>query len=146
MIVSRETLSIRLIVLKQNYCIIMVSIRLNRNYERGIQMELTKMELFKAMNDKHENLKDCEGMIISPVAVHTHTYTAADGTEHSVLVIKNGKDGKFYKTEVKAFIEKFMKYMEAFGDSPDEEKPDIVIVLNQSQKGNRYVTFDLVGA
>ena len=135
-----------LIVLKQIYCIIIVSIRLNRNQERGIQMELTKMELFKAMNDKHENLKDCEGMIISPVAVHTHTYTAADGTEHSVLVIKNGKDGKFYKTEVKAFIEKFMKYMEAFGDSPDEEKPDIVIVLNQSKKGNRYVTFDLVGA
>ena len=62
-------------------------------------MELTKMELFKAMNDKHENLKDCEGMILSPVAVHTHTYTAADGSEHSVLVIKNGKDGKFYKTE-----------------------------------------------
>ena len=24
-------------------------------------MELTKMELFKAMNDKHTNLKDCEG-------------------------------------------------------------------------------------
>ena len=37
-------------------------------------MELTKMELFKAMNDRHENLKDCEGMIISPVAHHTHTY------------------------------------------------------------------------
>ena len=146
MIVLCETLSIRLIVLKQIYCIIMVSIRLNRKQKGVILMELTKMELFKAMNDKHENLKECEGMIISPVAVHTHTYTAADGTEHSVLVIKNGKDGKFYKTEVKAFIEKFMKYMEAFGDSPDEEKPDIVIVLNQSKKGNRYVTFDLVGA
>lgn len=108
-------------------------------------MELTRAELFKAMNDKHENLKDCEGMVVSPVAVHTHTYTAADGTEHSVLVIKNGKDGKFYKTEVKAFIEKFMKYMEAFGDLPDDEKPDIVITLNQSKKGNRYVNFDLIG-
>ena len=107
-------------------------------------MELTRLELFKAMNDKHENLKDCEGMIISPVAVHTHTYTAADGSEHSVLVIKNGKDGKFYKTEVKAFIEKFMKYMESFGDLPDEEKPDIVIVINQSKKGNKYVNFDLM--
>ena len=107
-------------------------------------MELTRAELFKAMNDKHENLKDCEGMILAPVAVHTHTYTASDGSEHSVLVIKNGKDNKFYKTEVKAFIEKFMKYMEAFGDLPDEEKPDIVIVLNQSKKGNKYVNFDLV--
>ena len=107
-------------------------------------MELTRAELFKAMNDKHTNLKDCEGMIISPVAVHTHTYTAADGSEHAVLVIKNGKDNQFYKTEVKAFIEKFMKYEEAVGDLPDDEKPDIVVVLNQSKKGNRYVNFDLV--
>ena len=107
-------------------------------------MELTKMELFKAMNDKHTNLKDCEGMILSPVAVHTHTYSDADGKMHSVLVIKNGKDGKMYKTEVSAFIDKFMKYMEAFGDLPDEEKPDIVIVLNVSKKNNKYVNFDLV--
>lgn len=107
-------------------------------------MELTRTELFKAMNDKHTNLKDCEGMIISPVAVHTHTYTASDGTEHAVLVIKNGKDGEFYKTEVKAFIEKFLKYQEAFGDCSDEEKPEIKIVMNVSKKGNKYVNFDLV--
>lgn len=108
-------------------------------------MELTKIELFKAMNDKHTNLKDCEGLIISPVAVHTHSYMAADGTEHAVLVIKNGKDNKFYKTEVKAFIQKFMTYMESFGECPDNEKPDIVITLNQSKKGNKYVNFDLIG-
>ena len=107
-------------------------------------MELTKMELFKAMNDKHTNLKDCEGMIISPVAYHTHQYADADGKVHSVLVIKNGKDGKMYKTEVQAFIEKFLKYDEAFGESSDEEKPEIVIVLNTSKKGNKYVNFDLV--
>lgn len=107
-------------------------------------MELTRTELFKAMNDKHTNLKDCEGMIISPVAVHTHTYTASDGSEHAVLVIKNGKDGEFYKTEVKAFIEKFLKYQEAFGDCSDEEKPEIKIVMNVSKKGNKYVNFDLV--
>lgn len=109
-------------------------------------MELSKMELFKAMNDKHVNLRDCEGMILSPVAVHTHTYTASDGSEHSVLVIKNGKDGEFYKTEVKAFIEKFLKYQEAFGDVPDDEKPEIKIVLNVSKKGNKYVNFDLVSS
>ena len=107
-------------------------------------MELTKMELFKAMNDKHTNLRDCEGMVISPVATHTHTYTDADGKMHSVLVIKNGIDGKMYKTEVAAFIDKFMKYEEAFGDEPDENKPDITIVLNKSRKGNTYVNFDLV--
>ena len=107
-------------------------------------MELSAMELFKAMNDKHVNLKDCEGMIVSPVAVHTHTYTAQDGSDHQVLVIKNGKDGKFYKTEVKAFIEKFMKYDEAFGEDADADKPEIVIILNKSKKGNTYVNFDLV--
>ena len=107
-------------------------------------MELTKMELFKAKNDKHTNLRDCEGMIISPVATHTHTYSDAEGKLHSVLVIKNGKDGKMYKTEVSAFIEKFMKYEEAFGEEADENKPEIVIVLNKSKKGNTYVNFDLV--
>lgn len=107
-------------------------------------MELTKMELFKAMNDRHTNLKDCEGLIISPVAHHTHQYSDADGKMHSVLVIKNGKDGQMYKTEVSAFIEKFLKYDEAFGTEPDEKKPDIMIVLNTSKKGNKYVNFDLV--
>ena len=109
-------------------------------------MELTKMELFKAMNDKHTNLRDCEGMIISPVATHTHQYCDAAGKMHSVLVIKNGKDGKMYKTEVSAFIEKFMKYLEAFGDEPDDKKPEIVIVLKTSKMGNKYVNFDLVNA
>ena len=109
-------------------------------------MELTQMELFKAMNDKHTNLKECEGLIISPVAHHTHQYTDADGKMHSVLVIKNGKDGQMYKTEVAAFIEKFLKYDEAFGSMPDDQKPDIVIVLNVSKKGNKYVNFDLVDA
>ena len=106
-------------------------------------MELTKLELFKAMNDKHENLKDCEGLIISPVAFHVHQYTDSDQKLHNVLVIKDGKTGKMFKTEVSAFIEKFLKYDEAFGDSPDNEKPDIVIKLNVSKKGNKYVNFDL---
>lgn len=108
-------------------------------------MELSKLELFKAMNDKHTNLRDCEGMIIKPVACHTHEYEDADGKTHAVLVIKNGIDGKMYKTEVQAFIKKFMQYLEAFGDEPDEAKPDIVIVLNTSKKNNKYVNFDLVG-
>lgn len=109
-------------------------------------MELTGRQLFKAMNDRHPNLKDCEGMVISPVAFHAHSYEDNDGKSHTVLVILNGKDGKFYKTEVQAFIEKFMKYDESFGSLPDDEKPDIVIVLNTSKKGNRYVNFDLMDA
>ena len=109
-------------------------------------MELTGIQKFKAMNDKHTNLRDCEGMIISPVAFHTHTYEDADGKQHTVLVILNGQDKKMYKTEVQAFIDKFLKYDESFGDMPDDEKPEIVITLNTSKKGNRYVNFDLVDA
>lgn len=107
-------------------------------------MELSAMQKFKAMNDKHQNLKDCEGLVIHPVAFHTHNYEDADGEQHTVLVIYNSLDKTMYKTEVQAFIEKFLKYDESFGQLPDEEKPPIVIVINTSKKGNRYVNFDLV--
>lgn len=109
-------------------------------------MELTGIQKFKAMNDKHDNLRDCEGLVIKPVAFHKHTYEDADGKQHTVLVIYNANDQKMYKTEVMAFIEKFMKYDESFGELPDEEKPEIVITLNVSKKGNRYVNFDLLDA
>ena len=106
-------------------------------------MELTGIQKFKAMNNKHTNLKDCEGLIIAPVAFHTHQYSDSNGKEHTVLVIYNGLDKTMYKTEVMAFIDKFMKYDESFGDLPDEEKPKIQIVLKVSKSGNRYVSFDL---
>ena len=50
-----------------------------------------------------------------------------------------------YKTEVRAFIEKYRDYEESFGGEDDSEKPEIVIILNKSKKGNTYVNFDLVG-
>ena len=108
--------------------------------------ELTSIQLFKAMNDSHTNLKECEGLVIKPVAAHAHTYTGTDGKEHSVLVLLNGKDNTMYKTEVKAFIEKFFTYQEAFGSLPDEDRPEIVITIKTSKAGNRYVNFELVDA
>ena len=51
-----------------------------------------------------------------------------------------------YKTEVQAFIKKFLAYDEAFGELPDEQKPEIVIMLVTSKKGNKYVTFDVQDA
>lgn len=107
-------------------------------------MELSGIQKFKAMNDVHPNLKDCEGLVIRPVAFHTHGYDDSDGKPHNVLVILNGNDGKMYRTEVKAFIDKFMKYDESFGEMPDDEKPEIVVTIKTSQKGNRYVNFELV--
>ena len=105
-------------------------------------MELTRVEIFNAINSKElPNLKECEGATILPVAFHTHTYEDAEGKEHSVLVIKDGHTGNMYKTEVAAFIKKFLSYDEAFGELPDAEKPEIVIQLTTSKKGNKYVTF-----
>ena len=105
-------------------------------------MELTRIEIFKAMNSKDvQNVKELEGQIISPVAFHTHSYEDQDGKEHAVLVIKDQKTGQMFKTEVQAFIKKFLSYDEAFGELPDAEKPEIVIQLTTSKKGNKYVTF-----
>lgn len=107
-------------------------------------MEFTPVEIFKAMNGTGiTNIKECEGLIVRPVGFHTHQYESQDGKEHSVLVIKNGEDGQMYKTEVQAFIKKFIAYDEAFGGLPDDQKPLMVIQLVESKKGNKYVTFDV---
>lgn len=106
--------------------------------------KMSPVEIFRAMNgDGVTNIKECEGLVVIPVAFHTHEYESQDGKVHQVLVIKNGKDGCLYKTEVQAFIKKFLSYDEAFGSLPDEEKPEMVIVLVKSQKGNTYVTFNV---
>lgn len=106
--------------------------------------ELTARELFRAKNgDGVTNVRDSEGEILRPVAFTTKQYIGRDEKEHSVLIFKDGNHGGMYKTEVRAFIEKFTDYMDSFGEVPDEEKPEIVIILTKSQKGNTYVTFDL---
>ena len=107
-------------------------------------MEMTGIQKFKALNDKLPNFKDCEGLIVKPIAFVTSNYDGQDGKLHTKLVILNGNDKQMYKTEVKAFIEKFMQYDEAFSDVPDEEKPEMVITIKTSQKGNKYVSFNLV--
>lgn len=107
---------------------------------------MSGIQKFKANNDKLPNLKDCEGLIIRPIAFHTAHYTGQDGKEHQKLVILNGNDNQMYKTEVMAFIEKFMNYDESFGEMPDEEKPEIVITIKTSKAGNKYVNFDLIEA
>lgn len=108
-------------------------------------MELSRVEKFKALNSKDiPNIKDCEGQILKPVAFYTHEYEDSESKSHHVLVIKDGKTGNMFRTEVKAFIDKLMAYYEAFGTLPDEEKPEIVIQIQTSKKGNRYVNFDVL--
>lgn len=108
-------------------------------------MELTRVEIFRAMNGREvRNVKEFEGKQIRPVAYHTHEYEDQDGKTHNVLVIKDGKTGELCKTEVKAFVQKFMAYDEAFGGLPDEEKPEMIIKPQTSKKGNKYIDFDVV--
>ena len=108
--------------------------------------ELTAKELFRAKNgDGVQNVRDCEGQILRPIAFTTKRYIGQDEKEHEVLIIKDGKTGGMFKTEVRAFIEKYRDYEESFDSEDDEEKPEIVIILNKSKKGNTYVNFDLVG-
>lgn len=107
-------------------------------------MELTRTEIFRSINSMDvTNIKEAEGKVILPVASHTHSYEDQEGKEHNVLVIKDGKTGELFKTEVQAFIKKFMAYDEAFGTLEDSEKPVMIIKLTQSKKGNKYVTFDI---
>ena len=97
--------------------------------------ELTAKELFRAKNgDGVENVRDCEGQIIRPIAFTTKRYIGQDEKEHEVLIIKDGKSGGMFKTEVRAFIEKYRDYEESFGSEDDEEKPEIVISTENDKK------------
>ena len=108
-------------------------------------MELTRVEMFKADTSKDlPNIKELEGQTIKPVASRTTSYEDGEGKEHSVLIIKDGKSGVMYRTEVGAFIDKFLAYDATFGDLPDEEKPEITITSKKSKRGYSYVNFDVV--
>ena len=108
--------------------------------------ELTAKELFRAKNgDGVTNIRDCEGQILRPIAFTTKRYIGREEQAHEDLITTDGKTGEMYKTEVRAFIEKYRDYEESFGGEDDTEKPEIVIILKKSQKGNSYVNFDLVG-
>lgn len=108
-------------------------------------MELTRIEIFRAMNNQGvTNVKEAEGQILKPVAYHSHEYEDSDGRSHNVLVFKDGKSGNLYKSETQNFIKKFLAYDEAFGSLSDDEKPEIIITLKESKKGNRYSNFDVV--
>ena len=63
-----------------------------------------------------------------------------------MLVIKDGLTGELVKTEVQAFIKKFLAYLEAFETLPDDEKPRMLIKATVSKKGNRYANFDVIDA
>lgn len=66
------------------------------------------------------------------------------GELHTVLALSIlGTENTIYRTEVKAFIEKFRTYAEVFGDVPPAERPYIKITGKTSRKKNEYISFDI---
>ena len=111
---------------------------------------LEKIALFKMkMTADNKNLKDIIGEKVRPMKWAFSNYTDADGEIHTVLALDlEFTDGhrENYRTEVKAFIEKFNIYAEVFADEPDAERPRIVITGKNSKRGNRYINFEIVEA
>ena len=78
------------------------------------------------MNSKDvQNVKELEGMVISPVAFHTHTYEDQDGKEHAVLVIKDGKTTLFTVGY----------YLHTTALSHEDDQDDITVLNSITLKG-----------
>lgn len=71
-------------------------------------------------------------------------YVDVDGTYHNVLSLAIADSKDIYRTEVRAFIEKFKAYIDVFGECPVEERPCIKITGKTSKKRNEYISFEIV--
>ena len=95
-----------------------------------------------------KNLKELINRRVKPMKWEFSDYTDSDGEIHTVLAMEletdDPKINGIYRTEVKAFIEKFRVYMDVFGNVPIEERPLIMITGVKSQRGNPYINFDIV--
>lgn len=106
-------------------------------------MELTKMEQYKLRKTADmPNIKDIIGERVKCVAEHMGEYIDADGEVHRVLSVKLA-DGRYYRTEVAAFIDNYKEFSEVFDNI--DERPDIEIVGKKSKRGNPFVNFVVVG-
>lgn len=106
-------------------------------------MELTKMEQYKLRKTQDmPNIKEIIGETIVPVKEFEHEYTDTDGEPHTVLSIRTA-DGRYFRTEVAAFIENYHDYIAVFGE--DENRPAIQIIGKKSQRGNPFVNFTVIG-
>lgn len=107
-------------------------------------MNLTKMEQYKMTRTQNmPNIKEIIGETVRPVAMAVHEYTdPSSGEVHTVMAVKL-EDGRYYRTEVGAFIEAFNDYWNFFEE--EAEKPEILITGKTSKRGNEYVNFDVIG-
>lgn len=111
-------------------------------------MNAEKIAIFKMRTTADAtNLKELINQKVKPLKWEFSDYTDSDGEVHNVLAMElellDGKRG-IYRTEVRAFIEKFNHYTDIFGTEPVEDRPAIVITGVKSQRGNPYINFELV--
>lgn len=89
------------------------------------------------------NLKTHIGETLKVDKWESTEYVDADGVYHNVLALSVVPSGDIYRTEVKAFIEKFRTYADVFGDVPVDERPLIKITGKTSRKKNEYISFEI---
>lgn len=111
-------------------------------------MNAEKIAIFKMKTTADaKNLKDLIGQTVRPCKWEFSDYTDSDGENHNVLALElvtpDNKRG-IYRTEVRAFIEKFNVYIDLFHDEPEAERPRITITGVSSKRGNPYINFEIV--
>lgn len=87
------------------------------------------------------NLKSHINEVLKIEKWESSEYVDADGTYHNVLSLSIAGTGDIYRTEVRAFIEKFKTYVDVFGDLAADERPYIKITGRTSKKRNEYISF-----
>lgn len=103
------------------------------------------LEKFKLKQTQEAgNLKSHIGEILIVEKWEVSEYVDEDGALHNVLALAVKDSKEYLRTEVKAFIEKFRKYVDVFGDEAIDDRPAIKITGKQSRKKNDYISFDIV--
>lgn len=90
------------------------------------------------------NLKSHVGEILIVERWELSDYVDSDGKPHTVLALKVKDEKEYLRTEVKAFIDKFNKFVAVFGDEPIDDRPALKITGKTSRKKNDYISFELV--
>ena len=119
----------------------------NDQKKERLKMEINKelLERFKMKQTAEAaNLKTHIGEVLAIEKWETSEYVDADGVPHSVLSLSINGTGDIYRTEVRAFIEKFRTYIDVFGECPIDQRPLIKITGRTSKKRNEYISFEIV--
>lgn len=125
-----------------------MSLITNDQHLKGVQKMAVNQELLERFKMKQtadaHNLKSHIGEVLKIDKWELTEYIDADGTYHNVLAVAIYGTKDIYRTEVKAFLEKFKTYIDVFGEAPVDERPYIKITGKTSKKKNDYISFEIV--